>query len=148
MKPTHRPFIILVATATFGLALHACNGAAPTGANPATAGGAPSMATVPGIAQGTAVDAKGKPLADVTVDIRGTVTENGRGVSHEAKTDAAGKWRYDALAPGAYKLTAWRQVTSPLCAPSNPPSVTLRATGSSSERMRPSSTASPASMPR
>lgn len=106
MKHASRPAAAMLLAFT----LAACNGAAGTAADP-LAGGTPASAKIPHVALGQAVDAQGKPLVGVTIDIRGKATENGKSVTYDPTTDAAGKWRQESITPGSYKVSAWREVT-------------------------------------
>lgn len=108
MKPTSHPFLALL----MPVALASCvaDGAA-TGPNPLPGGGTPLLAKAAGAAVGQAVDASGKVLADVNVDLNGKVTENGKFQAYQVKTDATGRYRQADITPGLYKVNAWREVS-------------------------------------
>jgi hypothetical protein len=65
-----------------------------------------------GTAQGTAVDASGKPLGDATVVLVPLFHRENRSLYRTAVSDATGHFNITGIVPGEYKLFAWDRVTN------------------------------------
>jgi hypothetical protein len=68
------------------------------------------MATV----EGTVVNSTGTEIRNVMLSLREAgIASNIMGISHEARADGEGRFRFPSVAPGTYKLTARAQVGGP-----------------------------------
>ena len=64
--------------------------------------GAPALAQTTGTIEGTVTDSNGSPLPGVSVEIRSTALLGTRSVV----TDAAGRYKFPAIPPGVYTVSA------------------------------------------
>jgi hypothetical protein len=70
----------------------------------------PATMPIPHTAHGVVKTTAGRPVQGVTVDISGTVTQNGGIVDFDPETGARGEYRQTDLAPGSYTVRAWKSV--------------------------------------
>ena len=71
-----------------------------------------SLRSGAGTAQGTAVDASGKPLGDAKVVLVPLFHRENRSLYRTAVSDAMGHFNISGIAPGEYKLFAWDRITT------------------------------------